>query len=74
MEEFEVCYLQPWFKKYLVLCKFIEAARKIILKNRLLKVLQMLNDLDEDTIDDIEMKHKKCENVSHADIFEPYII
>ncbi|KAF7274338.1 hypothetical protein GWI33_012995 [Rhynchophorus ferrugineus] len=47
----DICLFEPWFQRYLTLNKFIWAARSIILKNRLVKVLNKLKSL---TVSDIE--------------------
>lgn len=39
------CEIEPWFKRYLVLSRFIEVARRIIIKNRLLKRLEIFKQL-----------------------------
>ncbi|KAG5895552.1 hypothetical protein JTB14_010695 [Gonioctena quinquepunctata] len=49
-----VCSLEPWFKRYLILNKFIWAARTILIRNRLLKVLRKLKELDEEAIKKFE--------------------
>ncbi|KAF2903248.1 hypothetical protein ILUMI_02944 [Ignelater luminosus] len=73
IKEMDICLLEPWFKRYLKLCKFIYAARTIILKNRLLKNLQILKQLDKETVAIYEKGHKKFENVSYASIFDKFI-
>lgn len=65
--------MEPWFRRYLKLNKFIWAARKIILKNRLLKVLEKLKTVTAEDITLLE-KHKIAYlNVSYAEIFEKFM-
>lgn len=74
IEKLEVCSLEPWFKRYLKLSKFINVARKVILKNRLLKNLELFRKLDEDDIVIYEEGYIQYENVSYADIFKKFVL
>ncbi|KAK5638063.1 hypothetical protein RI129_012358 [Pyrocoelia pectoralis] len=69
-----VCTLEPWFVRYLKLCKFIYAARKIIIYNRLLRNLRILKTWDENSIDALEKLHENpYENVSYSHVFEKFL-
>ncbi|KAF5291758.1 hypothetical protein FQA39_LY14246 [Lamprigera yunnana] len=68
-----ICLLEPWFIRYLKLCKFIYAARYIILKNRLLKNLKILKQWNESNIQYVEEQPKHFHNVAYADIFARFI-
>lgn len=66
------CSLEPWLRRYLILNKFIHAARVIVLRNRLLKNLEKLKKLDKDEI----VKFNVCPkvyNVSYSKIFEKFL-
>nr|XP_023014602.1 uncharacterized protein LOC111504316 [Leptinotarsa decemlineata] len=67
-----VCNLEPWFKRYLALNKFIWAARTIVVKNRLLEILKKLKKLDKDEIAKFENKRVVI-NVSYADVFQKFL-
>lgn len=65
--------MEPWFKRYLILNRFIRAVRNTILKNRMLKNLDKLRQLEEDTVEEHARNHKKYENVTYAEIFDRFI-
>ncbi|KAF5292655.1 hypothetical protein FQR65_LT11207 [Abscondita terminalis] len=62
---------EPWFVRYLRLSKFIEAARTVILKNRLLRNLKILSTLNKDNIE----RYQRCriDNISYPELFKLYI-
>lgn len=65
--------IEPWFKRYLVLNKFIHYSRLVILKYRLLKNLEKLKKMDKDSISELEKKHLKCKNVSYSEVFAKFL-
>ncbi|KAJ8982242.1 hypothetical protein NQ317_013544 [Molorchus minor] len=69
----DVCSIDSWFKRYLKLDKFIWAARTIVIKNRLVKVLEKLKMVTIEDIEELEKKERKYVNVSYAEIFERFI-
>lgn len=66
------CSLEPWLRRYLILNKFIHAARVIVLRNRLLKNLEKLKKLDKDEIEKFNVC-PKVYNVSYSKIFEKFL-
>ncbi|XP_057657397.1 uncharacterized protein LOC130894532 [Diorhabda carinulata] len=64
------CNLELWFKRYLILNKFIWAVRLVIIKNRLLKSLEILKKLDRNVIKKYEIP---AYFGSYKDIFEKFI-
>lgn len=68
------CSIEPWFKRYLILSRFIKIARGLILKRRLLSRLDVLKHLSREDVEALEGRHKKCENVSYGDLFERFIM
>ncbi|KAH1011431.1 hypothetical protein HUJ04_000803 [Dendroctonus ponderosae] len=71
----DVCLVQPWFKRYLTLNKFIFAARTIIIQNRLLKVLQKLRGLTREEINELESCEiqKRCEDFHCHPVFLKFL-
>ncbi|KAL3271062.1 hypothetical protein HHI36_021562 [Cryptolaemus montrouzieri] len=68
----EFC-IEPWFKRYLILNKFIHHARATILKKRLLKNLERLKKLDKEKIEELEKQHLKCKNESYGELFKQFL-
>ncbi|XP_060533878.1 uncharacterized protein LOC132706527 isoform X2 [Cylas formicarius] len=48
---YTACLTEPWFRRQLILNKFIQAGRMVILKNRLIKNLEILKKLNRDKWD-----------------------
>ncbi|XP_028134362.1 uncharacterized protein LOC114329448 [Diabrotica virgifera virgifera] len=65
------CNVEPWFRKYLILNKFIWAARITIIKNRLLRNLNLLSRLDRESVKQYEIVRKPYFG-SYKDIFEKF--
>lgn len=65
--------MEPWFRKYLKFNKFICAARKVIIRNRLLKVLEKLKTVTPEDIAVLEKRKITSLNVSYAEIFEKFM-
>ncbi|XP_031331741.1 uncharacterized protein LOC116162278 [Photinus pyralis] len=69
-----VCQLEPWFVRYLKLCKFIYAARTIIVYNRLLRNLRILKTWDESSVEALEKQPtRRYDNVSYPHVFEKFL-
>lgn len=65
--------IEPWFYRYLILNKFIHFARAIVLKNRLLKNLEKLKQLDREKILEFEKKPLKYHNDTYSQLFEKFL-
>ncbi|XP_044763024.1 uncharacterized protein LOC123319983 [Coccinella septempunctata] len=65
--------IEPWFKRYLILNKFIYYARAVVLKNRLLKNLEILKQLNHEKIQELEQKHLRCRNESYSQLFAKFL-
>ncbi|VEN56105.1 unnamed protein product, partial [Callosobruchus maculatus] len=68
-----ICNTEPWLKRHLVLNKFIQAARVVIVQNRLKKNLAKLKVLDEQKIAEFEDMGFNHINVSYAELFEKFL-
>lgn len=69
----EMCSMEPWFRRYLILSKFIRAVRGLILKKRLIDRLIILKSLKKEDVEELEKKHRKCYNVSYGELFEKFL-
>ncbi|CAH2014760.1 unnamed protein product [Acanthoscelides obtectus] len=68
-----VCTMEPWFKRYSILNKFIQATRVVIIQNRLRKNLEKLKVLDEKKITEFEDIGFRYINVSYPELFEKFL-
>ncbi|KAJ8916505.1 hypothetical protein NQ315_000147 [Exocentrus adspersus] len=69
----QLCTMEPWVGRHLMLKLFIWAARTTVLKNRLLKVLAKLKTITPEDIRKLEKLKRVPLNVSYADVFERFI-
>lgn len=69
------CEIEPWFKRYLVLSRFINVARSIIIKNRMLKRLEKLKDLrkNPDLLREYETDGFHQEFLTYPEISEKFL-
>nr|CAI5866918.1 unnamed protein product [Callosobruchus analis] len=68
-----ICNMEPWFKTHIILNKFIQAARTVIVQNRLKANLAKLKALDEQKIDEFEEIGFSHINVSYPELFEKFM-
>lgn len=66
------CNFDPWFGRYLILCKFINAGRRVILTYRMLKRLKVLKKLTPEMISYYEKNHINVEHLIYPEIFKKY--
>ncbi|GJQ85401.1 hypothetical protein Trydic_g10175 [Trypoxylus dichotomus] len=67
------CFAEPWFRRYLMLDKFIQLVRAVICYGRLMKNLEKFRLLDEEKILQYETTKKQCNNVSYSKIFDQFL-
>ncbi|KAL1502546.1 hypothetical protein ABEB36_007672 [Hypothenemus hampei] len=75
MPKGNVCLIEPWFKRYLTLNKFILTVRKVIIQNRLEKVLKKLKTITFDQVRSAEETkiQKKCEDYHCHPVFAKFL-
>lgn len=69
----KLCCYEPWFRRYLVLCKFIGAARNVILRNRLLIRLAKLKKLTPELVAKYEKQYVKYQHLMYPEIFNKFV-
>nr|CAH7741867.1 unnamed protein product [Callosobruchus chinensis] len=68
-----ICSTEPWFTRHLILNKFIQAARIVIVQNRLKKNLAKLKTLDELKVAEFEEMGFRHINISYSELFEKFL-
>lgn len=60
-------------RRFLILSRFVLVARKVVLKNRLLKNLDILRKLTQDDVNDLESTAVKYHNVTYSELFRRFV-
>ncbi|CAH0548783.1 unnamed protein product [Brassicogethes aeneus] len=69
----DICCVERWMKRKIILEKFVNLVRKVIIQNRASKNLQMLKTLNKEIVHELELKHRKCCNESYGELFEKFV-
>lgn len=76
----DVCCIEPWNVRYLILGKFVQAARTVLVHCRMMRNLERLKLVKKSEVDEVdeyikqfERKEPQYNNVAYAELFDKFI-